>query len=109
MECWQWWTAGGLRARADRRNNWNTFFSAGCALGVYRLSGDRNHEEERYVRNSASRLGAEVGFAVGEDYHGQGIASCLFGHLVRIARSKGLVQFDADVSIHALARCRKDA
>jgi GNAT superfamily N-acetyltransferase len=53
----------------------------------------------RYVRNteSAARLGAEVAFVVEEDYHGQGIASCLLGHLVRIGRSKGLVQFDADV------------
>lgn len=53
----------------------------------------------RYVRNPepASRLGAEVAFAVEEDYHGQGIASCLLSHLVRIARSKGVVQFDADV------------
>jgi RimJ/RimL family protein N-acetyltransferase len=53
----------------------------------------------RYVRNPepASRPSAEVAFAVEEDYHGQGIASCLLGHLVRIARSKGLVQLDADV------------
>jgi GNAT superfamily N-acetyltransferase len=55
----------------------------------------------RYVRNAdpASRPGAEVAFAVEEDYHGQGIASCLLGHLVRIARSKGLVQFEADVLV----------
>lgn len=53
----------------------------------------------RYVRDAgpASRLGAEVAFAVEEDYQGQGIASCLLGHLVRIARSKGLLQFEADV------------
>jgi GNAT superfamily N-acetyltransferase len=53
----------------------------------------------RYVRyvESASRPGAELAFAVEEDYHGQGIASCLLRHLVRIARSKGLVQFEADV------------
>jgi RimJ/RimL family protein N-acetyltransferase len=53
----------------------------------------------RYVRcgESASRPGAEVAFAVEEDYHGQGIASCLLRQLVRIARSKGLVQFEADV------------
>jgi GNAT superfamily N-acetyltransferase len=53
----------------------------------------------RYVRDAgpASRLGAEVAFAVEEDYQGQGIASCLLGHLVRIARSKGLSQFDAQV------------
>lgn len=53
----------------------------------------------RYVRSAepASRLSAEVAFAVEEDYQGQGIASCLLGHLVRIARSKGLLQFEADV------------
>ena len=50
----------------------------------------------RYVE-SASGAGAEVAFAVEEDYQGQGIASCLLRHLVRIARSKGLVQFEADV------------
>lgn len=53
----------------------------------------------RYLRNAepASLLGAEVAFAVEEDYHGQGIASCLLSHLVRIARNKGLLQFEADV------------
>jgi GNAT superfamily N-acetyltransferase len=53
----------------------------------------------RYVRNtqSASRPAAEVAFVVEEDYHGQGIATCLLKHLVHIGRSKGLVQFDADV------------
>jgi GNAT superfamily N-acetyltransferase len=53
----------------------------------------------RYVRcgGSASRPSAEVAFAVEEDYQGQGIASCLLRHLVRIARSKDLVQFEADV------------
>jgi GNAT superfamily N-acetyltransferase len=53
----------------------------------------------RYVRHAdpASRLGAEVAFAVEEDYHGLGIASCLLGHLVHIARSKDLLQLDAEV------------
>jgi RimJ/RimL family protein N-acetyltransferase len=53
----------------------------------------------RYVRcgESASQPSAEVAFAIEEDYHGQGIASCLLRHLVRIARGKGLVQFEADV------------
>src|SRR4051794_39099059 len=53
----------------------------------------------RYVRNAepASRSAAEVAFTVEEDYHGQRIASCLLGHLVRIARSRGLLQFEADV------------
>jgi RimJ/RimL family protein N-acetyltransferase len=34
---------------------------------------------------------------VEEDYHGQGIASRILGHLVRIAREKGVSQFEADV------------
>jgi GNAT superfamily N-acetyltransferase len=38
-----------------------------------------------------------VAFADEADYHGQGIAGCLLAHLVRIGRSKGLVQFDAEV------------
>jgi RimJ/RimL family protein N-acetyltransferase len=53
----------------------------------------------RYVRNGETQSGpsAEVAFAVEEDYHGQGLATCLLNHLVRIARSKGLSQFEADV------------
>jgi GNAT superfamily N-acetyltransferase len=34
---------------------------------------------------------------VEEDYQGQGIASCLLGHLIRIARAKGRSRFCADV------------
>jgi GNAT superfamily N-acetyltransferase len=53
----------------------------------------------RYVRDAdpASRLSAEVAFTVEEDYQGRGIARCLLGHLVGIARGKGLLQFKADV------------
>lgn len=53
----------------------------------------------RYIRNAepASRLSAEVAFTVEEDYHGQGIASCLLAHLVQIARRNRLLQFEADV------------
>jgi len=32
-----------------------------------------------------------------EDYHGQGIASILLKHFIRIDRYKGLVQFEAEV------------
>lgn len=40
---------------------------------------------------------AEVAFTVEEDYHGQGIASRLLRHLVRIAREKGVSRFEAEV------------
>ncbi len=40
---------------------------------------------------------AEVAFVVEEDYHGQGVASILFKHLLLIARKRGISQFEADV------------
>ena len=40
---------------------------------------------------------AEIAFLVEEDYHGQGIAGRLLGHLARIARDKGVKQFEAVV------------
>jgi RimJ/RimL family protein N-acetyltransferase len=40
---------------------------------------------------------AEVAFVVEEDYHGQGVASILFKHLLRIARKQGISRFEADV------------
>ena len=43
------------------------------------------------------RRSAEVAFTVEEDYQGQGIASRLLQHLVRIAREKGVSQFEAEV------------
>lgn len=46
---------------------------------------------------SGKRRSAEVAFTVEEDYHGQGIASRLLQHLTRIAREKGVSQFEAEV------------
>ena len=40
---------------------------------------------------------AEIAFIVEEDYHGLGIAGRLLKHLARIARKKGVVQFEATV------------
>lgn len=40
---------------------------------------------------------AEVAFTVEEDYHGQGLAGLLFGHLVDIAIAKGVSTFEAEV------------
>jgi GNAT superfamily N-acetyltransferase len=39
----------------------------------------------------------EVAFMVEEDYQGQGIAGRLLRHLAEVARSKGVVEFEADV------------
>jgi RimJ/RimL family protein N-acetyltransferase len=46
---------------------------------------------------TGKRRSAEVAFTVEEDYHGQGIASRLLRHLSRIAREKGVSQFEAEV------------
>ncbi len=43
---------------------------------------------------------AELAFLVEEDYHGQGIASLLFKHLLLIGREQGISRFEADV-LHA--------
>jgi RimJ/RimL family protein N-acetyltransferase len=40
---------------------------------------------------------AEIAFLVEEDYHGQGLASILFKHLLLIGRKQGISRFEADV------------
>jgi RimJ/RimL family protein N-acetyltransferase len=40
---------------------------------------------------------AEIAFTIEEDYQGQGIAGRILGHLIHIAREKGVSQFEADV------------
>ncbi len=40
---------------------------------------------------------AEIAFLVEEDYHGLGIAGRILKHLARIAREKGVTQFQAEV------------
>jgi GNAT superfamily N-acetyltransferase len=47
-----------------------------------------------YVRSGA---GAEIAFAVEEDFQGRGIASRLLQQLAGIARTNGIVRFEADV------------
>jgi GNAT superfamily N-acetyltransferase len=53
----------------------------------------------RYVTDAgpAPHSHAEIAFLVEEDSQGQGIASYLLGHLIRIARAKRLSRFYADV------------
>jgi GNAT superfamily N-acetyltransferase len=53
----------------------------------------------RYIAFDAEKdlRSAEVSFTVEEDYHRQGIASRLLQHLARIAREKGVSQFEAEV------------
>jgi RimJ/RimL family protein N-acetyltransferase len=40
---------------------------------------------------------AEIAFTVEEDYQGQGIASRILKHLIQIAQTKGVLQFEAEV------------
>ncbi len=40
---------------------------------------------------------AEVAFLVEEDYRGQGIAGLILHHLARIARGRGITEFEAEV------------
>ena len=49
----------------------------------------------RYIRTTGES--AEVAFLIGDAFHGLGIASLLFKHLVAIARSSGITQFEAEV------------
>lgn len=53
----------------------------------------------RYITYEERRppLTAEVAFIVEEDFHGQGIASILFRHLVLIGREQGVSRFAAEV------------
>jgi len=49
----------------------------------------------RYIRTTGQS--AEVAFLVADSFHGLGIGSLLFKHLVAIARDSGITQFEADV------------
>jgi len=71
------------------------------ALVVTIASGDRETiiGGGRYLTldPASARRSAEIAFLVGEDYHGQGIAGRILKHLARIAREKGVSQFEAEV------------
>ena len=51
----------------------------------------------RYVSAAFDLSIAEIALVVEEDYHGLGIAGCILKHLARIAREKGVGQFEAEV------------
>ena len=53
----------------------------------------------RYVVDdpSVKPRSAEIAFTIEEDYQGQGIASSLLRHLIRIARDQGLARLEAEV------------
>ncbi len=52
----------------------------------------------RYVAfDRPAARSAEIAFVVEEDYHGLGIAGRILKHLARIAREKGVGQFEAEV------------
>lgn len=49
----------------------------------------------RYCRTSENV--AEIAFTTAERFRGRGVASLILKHLVRIARSNGILEFEADV------------
>lgn len=51
----------------------------------------------RYVRIGPGGQTAEVAFLIGDAFHGLGIGSRLFKHLVSIARDSGITRFEAEV------------
>jgi RimJ/RimL family protein N-acetyltransferase len=69
---------------------------------VRESAGERIVEGGRYIAYGEADppSAAEIAFLVEEDYHGQGIASILFKHLLLIAREQGISRFEADV-LHA--------
>lgn len=50
-----------------------------------------------FVFEADGARSAEVAFTVEEQYQGQGIASSLLQHLIRIARDRGLARLEAEV------------
>jgi RimJ/RimL family protein N-acetyltransferase len=66
---------------------------------VQESAGERIIGGGRYIAYEGSDppSAAELAFVVEEDYHGQGLASILFKHLLLIGREQGISRFEADV------------
>jgi acetyl coenzyme A synthetase (ADP forming)-like protein len=78
----------------------NLDFVTNVALAAILREGGREHVigVGRYteVKEAVPRR-AEVAFAVADGHHGRGIGTLLLEHLVSIARTKGITEFEADV------------
>jgi RimJ/RimL family protein N-acetyltransferase len=106
-------------SRLDPESIYTRFFQAKVALSDQELKTATEIDFERVVAlvatvesdggetiigggrymafDSPAGRTAEVAFLVEEDYQGQGIATRILTHLVRIAREKGVDQFEAEV------------
>ncbi len=64
------------------------------------LTGEPGNEDVvgigAYIHDAADNF-AEVAFTVRDDWQGQGLGTCLFDHLVRIGRERGIEKFEAEV------------
>jgi GNAT superfamily N-acetyltransferase len=80
---------------------WLDEISQGNHIGLV-ATVPSGRDELIIAEGSYAALGrmAEIGFTVAEGWQGQGIASRLLHHLVRIAQGRGVVQFEADVLEH---------
>ena len=106
-------------SRLDPESIYTRFFQAKSALSDQELKRATEIDFERVVAlvatvesegretiigggrymafDAAAGRSAEVAFLVEEDYQGQGIATRILNHLVRIAREKGVDRFEAEV------------
>lgn len=75
-------------------------FATNVALAAILRTGGREHllGVGRYseIREAVPRR-AEVAFAVADGHHGRGIGTLLLEHLAFIARTQGIVEFEADI------------
>ena len=106
-------------SRLNPESIYTRFFQAKAALSDQELKGATETDFENVVAlvatvesegretiigggrymafDSPAGRTAEVAFLIEEDYQGQGIATRILTHLVRIAREKGVDQFEAEV------------
>ncbi len=74
-------------------------FSEGAALAAIRIEGNLEHilGIGRYLGGTGGLRRAELALLVSEEYQGRGIGTLLLEHLVRIGRTQGIAEFEADV------------